>query len=127
LQKTKYIAFLLAGCLSFAAQAFTPEPAMKTAPQEATAQQLFHALRCVVCEGQSLAESDATLARQMRSEVRRMVRDGKSEADILFFFQARYGDTILMSPPVERHTYLLWSAPLLFLLIGVVLLLRRKA
>lgn len=109
-----------------AAQAFTPEPALKDAREEASAQTLFHELRCVVCDGQSLAESDATLARQMRSEIRRRVREGQSEKQIRLFFLERYGDTILMSPPLKPHTYPLWCAPLILLLMGALIVWRRK-
>jgi cytochrome c-type biogenesis protein CcmH len=108
------------------ALAFTPEPPLPNAQDEELAQSLFHELRCVVCEGQSLAESDATLARQMRSEIRRMVREGQSKPQIIGFFQQRYGDVILMSPPLTAHTYLLWATPLLLLAIGTILLWRRR-
>lgn len=108
-----------------AAHGFTPEPVLDDPAQERVAQAVFHALRCVVCDGQSLAESDATLATQMRSEIRRMAKDGQNATEISQFFQERYGDVILMSPPLQPTTYLLWAAPLLFLLIGIALL-RRK-
>jgi len=90
------------------------QPLMNVA-QEKSAHAIFRELRCVVCEGQSLAESDATLAVQMRAHVRTLVAQGKSEEEILSYFRARYGEQILLTPPMERHTALLWFAPLLLL------------
>jgi cytochrome c-type biogenesis protein CcmH len=109
-----------------ATHAFTPEHPLENPAQEAAAQSLFHALRCVVCEGQSLAESDATLARQMRSEIRRMLDRGQTESEVKTFFQTRYGDAVLMSPPLTSNTYILWGAPLILLAAGITLMLRRK-
>ncbi len=78
------------------------------AAQEKTAQALFHELRCVICDGQSIAESNATLAAQMRDHVRGLVAKGNTNADILSSFHASYGDSILMTPPVKDSTVLLW-------------------
>ncbi|MFZ4125854.1 MAG: cytochrome c-type biogenesis protein [Rickettsiales bacterium] len=123
---SKFLCSIMVFAFATWAHAFTPEPALSDAAQEAIAQRSFHQLRCVVCEGQSLAESDATLAIQMRSEIREMAKDGKSESEILAYFQQHYGDSILMTPPLNTYTYLLWSAPLLFLLVGFALLRRKR-
>lgn len=79
---------------------------------------MFNDLRCVVCEGQSVADSDAVLAAQMRAEVRELVNEGKSRDEVLAYFRERYGDDILMTPPLKPRTWLLWGAPLLLLLGG---------
>ena len=123
---SKFYIACIACLFAFASQAFTPESPLQNPAQETDAQQLFHRLRCVVCEGQSLAESDATLARQMRTEIRRMLHEEKSPEEIVHFFQSRYGDTVLMSPPLAPRTYLLWAAPLVLLVIGVALLVRGR-
>lgn len=94
------------------------------AAQEQTARTLFHELRCVVCEGQSIAESNATLAAQMRDQVRARVAKGETNAEILARFHAAYGDSILMTPPVKESTLLLWLAPLVLLGAGALLLWR---
>jgi len=94
------------------------EKPLPDATREASAQQLFHALKCVVCEGQSLADSDAQLAIQMRAKVREMLSEGKSEHEVLAFFRESYGERILMQPPLSAHTALLWLAPCLLLLGG---------
>ena len=88
------------------------------AAQEVHARSLFHELKCVVCEGQSLADSDAALAIDMRARIRHMVQEQKTDTEILAFFRARYGEKILMTPPLEAATALLWAAPLLLLAIG---------
>lgn len=124
--KFALIAILFFASTSFAAKIEQPLP---DATQEQTARTIFHELKCVVCEGQSLADSDATLAGQMRDHVRRLVREGKTEAQILDEFRQSYGDKILLTPPVEPTTILLWLAPLFLLAIGFIVVLRatRKA
>ncbi|MFZ4542048.1 MAG: cytochrome c-type biogenesis protein, partial [Rickettsiales bacterium] len=107
---------ILLGVLWFSvAQAAVIDQPLADAPKEQLARKLFRELRCVVCEGQSLAESDATLAIQMRAHVRGMVAEGKSKDEILAYFRARYGEHILLTPPMEPYTALLWLAPLLLL------------
>lgn len=122
----KIITALFVSLVAFAAHSFTPEPPLADPAREVVAQSLFHELRCVVCEGQSLAESDATLAQQMRSEIRRMLSEGQSKNDITAFFVERYGDVILMRPPLATHTLVLWAAPLLLLGCGALFLWRRR-
>lgn len=101
------------------AHAASIDQPLMDAAQEKTAHSVFRELRCVVCAGQSLAESDATLAIQMRAHVRELVAQGKTEDEILAHFRARYGDQILLTPPLEEKTALLWLAPLLLLGGGV--------
>jgi cytochrome c-type biogenesis protein CcmH len=86
--------------------------------QEQEARTLFRALRCAVCEGQSVADSDATLAAEMRAHIRTMVHEGKTPDEILTYFKNSYGDRILMQPPVAARTMLLWLAPLVLLIVG---------
>ena len=106
--------FFALAWLGSAHAASIDQPLMDTA-QEKTAHAVFRELRCVVCAGQSLAESDATLAIQMRAHVRELLAQGKTEDEILAHFRARYGDQILLTPPLEEKTALLWLAPLLLL------------
>lgn len=109
------LALLIALAWFGAAHAASIDQPLMDAAQEKTAHSIFRELRCVVCEGQSLAESDATLAVQMRAHVRTLVNEGKSEDEVLAYFRARYGEHILLTPPMERKTALLWLAPLLLL------------
>jgi cytochrome c-type biogenesis protein CcmH len=78
-------------------------------------------LRCLVCQNQTLADSDAPLAADLRREVRELAVAGKSDDDIRRFLTARYGDFVLYDPPVQRNTWLLWFGPFLLLAIGAVI------
>ena len=87
-------------------------------------------LRCLVCQNQTLAESNAPLAEDLRREVRELATAGKSDEDIRAYLVARYGDFVLYNPPVKPVTYALWFGPFLLLAAGVVVwvaLLRRRS
>lgn len=86
-------------------------------------------LRCLVCQNETIAGSNADLAKDLRREIRAMIQAGHSDQQIVDFMVARYGDFVLYRPPVKRTTLLLWAGPLLFLgigLIGLYLYLRRR-
>lgn len=80
---------------------------------------LIGELRCTVCQNQSLADSDAPLARDLRREVFTMLQDNRSDQEIRDFMVERYGDFVLYRPPVAGHTLLLWGGPVLLLLIAL--------
>jgi cytochrome c-type biogenesis protein CcmH len=84
--------------------------------------QLTEELRCLVCQNQTLADSDAPLAHDLRSEAHEMLLAGNSNDEIKQFMVERYGDFVLYRPPVQKNTYLLWLGPLLFLLGGALFL-----
>jgi len=90
--------------------------------QEDRFNQLTMELRCLVCQNQNLADSDAQLAHDLRAEVHEMLVAGKSDDEIKQFMVERYGDFVLYRPPVQKNTYLLWLAPMVLLLIGGVVL-----
>ena len=90
--------------------------------QEDRFNQLTLELRCLVCQNQNLADSDAQLAHDLRAEVHEMLVAGKSDDEIKQFMVERYGDFVLYRPPVQKNTYLLWLAPMALLLIGGVVL-----
>ncbi|MGE5739910.1 MAG: cytochrome c-type biogenesis protein, partial [Betaproteobacteria bacterium] len=85
---------------------------------------LENELRCLVCQNQTLAESNAPLAEDLRKEVRSLAVAGKSDDDIRAYLVARYGDFVLYNPPVKPTTYALWLGPFLLLAGGVVIWLR---
>jgi len=90
-----------------------------TAQQEADYNQLIDELRCLVCQNQNLADSNADLAKDLRQQVHKMlVTEKANKQQIVDFMVARYGEFVLYKPPVENHTLLLWFGPMLFLLIG---------
>jgi cytochrome c-type biogenesis protein CcmH len=91
---------------------------------------LENELRCLVCQNQTLAESNAPLAEDLRTEVRELAVAGKSDDDIRAYLVARYGDFVLYKPPVKSTTYALWFGPFLLLAGGIIVwlvVLRRRA
>lgn len=87
-------------------------------------------LRCLVCRSESIADSNAPLASDLRREVETLMRAGRSDEEIYAFMTERYGDFILLQPPVAPRTWLLWAAPVLFLAGGlavVLVVVRRRA
>jgi len=108
------IALALAANSSMAAY----EEALPDAAQETRARSLFRELRCVVCQGQSIDESNADLAADLRQIVREKIVEGESDEAIKTFLVERYGVFVLMRPPMRSDTYLLWFGPALLLLIG---------
>ena len=100
-----------------------PEPMVfENQQQEDRFNQLTLELRCLVCQNQNLADSDATLAHDLRREVHEMLMAGQSNEQIKQFMVERYGDFVLYRPPVQTNTYLLWFAPVLILLGGGLIL-----
>ena len=95
--------------------------------QAAQFQGLLKELRCLVCQNQDLADSNAGLAKDLRREVYHMVKAGQSDQDIVHYLTTRYGDFILFKPPVKSLTLLLWFGPGLFLLLGLLIFLRTIA
>jgi cytochrome c-type biogenesis protein CcmH len=101
----------------------TPEPLVfETPQQEERFNELTLELRCTVCQNQALADSDATLAHDLRRKVHEMLLMGKTNDEIKQYMVDRYGDFVLYRPPVQQNTYLLWLAPLGMLLIGALIL-----
>jgi len=82
-------------------------------------------LRCLVCQNQTLADSNAPLAVDLRNQVREQLKSGKSERDVIDFLVARYGDFVLYRPPLQANTVLLWLGPFLLLAAGLALLVWR--
>ncbi len=87
---------------------------------EMQARDIGQSLRCVVCQNQSINESDAPLADDMRKLIRKQLGAGKSKAEIINYMQDNYGDFVLLKPPVQSNTYILWFGP--FLLLALLLI-----
>ena len=104
-----------AAALALAAGAALAQPAADEAFEQRL-KRLETDLRCLVCQNQTLADSNAPLAEDLRREVRELALAGKSDAEIRAFLVARYGDFVLYKPPVKESTWLLWFGP--FLLLG---------
>lgn len=109
----------------------TPAPTMAADPAlEAEVHELAHKLRCLVCQNQSIAESNAPLAVDLRNQVREQLAAGRSKSEILDYLVARYGDFVLYEPPLKATTLLLWGGPAVLLLAaagGLAYRLRTRA
>jgi len=105
------------------ALAIDPLP-FKDRAEEVRFQNLTKQLRCLVCQNQDLADSDADLAKDLRKQVYEMMQSGKSDAEIKDYLVARYNDFVLYDPPVKPGTWLLWFSPFAFVLIGVFVVAR---
>jgi cytochrome c-type biogenesis protein CcmH len=118
-------AMLLAGPV----MAVVPEEQMSDPVLEARARAISRDLRCVVCQNQSIDDSDAPLAADLRAIVRERLAAGDSDQEAIAYIVDRYGNFVLLKPPLEGQTLLLWFAPLLVLIpggLGVALYLRRR-
>jgi cytochrome c-type biogenesis protein CcmH len=115
---------LLLVCLSGMVSATTIEAYHFDDPEkEARYKDLIDELRCLVCQNQNLADSNAELAQDMRRLTYEMVQEGKSEEDIVTFMVQRYGDFVMYRPPFRRSTALLWIGPFIFLGVGLLALI----
>ena len=128
LRRIACIALLLM-CGTLAAQAIDPLP-FKDHAEEVRFQKLTGELRCLVCQNENLADSNADLARDLRHEVFEQMQAGKSDAQIKQYLVDRYSDFVLYDPPVKASTLLLWFGPLVILLAGagvVVFTVRKRS
>ena len=115
-----FVAVMIAGCP--AAHAVQPDEIMPDAAKEARARDLSRELRCMVCQNQSIDDSDAPLARDLRLLVRERIATGDSDSQVIDFLVARYGEFVLLKPRLNSHTWLLWFLTPLALATGGIAL-----
>jgi cytochrome c-type biogenesis protein CcmH len=118
-------ALLLLALLAAPLVAKEAAPAAADPVLEKRVMALAEELRCLVCQNQTLAESNAPLAEDLRNQVRERMRKGESDREVVDFLVERYGDFVLYRPPLKATTVLLWFGPLLLLVGGLAVLLRR--
>ncbi len=121
------IALLCCAQIAFAIDSEVPftDPAL-----QARYETLIHGFRCLVCQDETVADSDADLAADFRRQIHAMVEQGKSDTDIKAYMVERYGNYVLYNPPVQTSTWLLWGGPFILLAIGllvVAVVVRRRA
>ena len=121
MRKLAAIFFLLAALTP--ALAVQPDEMLKDPALEARARELSSQLRCMVCQNQSIDDSDATLARDLRILLRERIAAGDSDAAVVDFLVARYGEFILLKPRFNPHTLILWLAPVAALIAGAFVVL----
>lgn len=113
-------ALVCAAVASGSALAVQPEEMLKDPKLEARARDLSRELRCMVCQNQSIDESEAPLARDLRLLVRERLTKGDTDPQVLDFLVARYGEFVLLKPPLEGRTIILWALPPVALLAGAI-------
>ena len=99
-----------------------PEEFLQNPKQELKARNISKNVRCLVCQNQSIDESAAPLAKDLRVLIRKKVKEGHTENEIYKFLTDRYGDFILLKPPFKKTTFMLWFLPFVFLAIGIFIL-----
>ena len=129
-QMNKLIVLLASLLLSVSLVAKEAAPLAEDPAVEKRLVNIAEELRCLVCQNESLAGSQADLAKDLREEVRGLIKSGQSDAEVKEFLVSRYGDFVLYRPQVKPVTYALWAGPFILLLIGVVALvsyLRKRS
>ena len=109
--------------------AVEPEEMLEDPTLEARARDISAELRCLVCQNQSIDDSDAQLAKDLRILVRARLTEGDSDDDVMSYIVSRYGDFVLLKPPLNSSTYVLWYGPIVIVCIGLfvlVMMFRRK-
>ncbi|HEY6229647.1 MAG TPA: cytochrome c-type biogenesis protein [Pyrinomonadaceae bacterium] len=119
-----YLVILVLACtvLAFAKEA---QPSAADPVLEERVMKLSKELRCLVCQNETLADSRADLAEDLRGQIREQMKAGKSDKEIVSYLTDRYGKFILYNPPVDPTTYLLWFGPFVLLLAGLTILFRH--
>ncbi|CEI85470.1 cytochrome c-type biogenesis protein CcmH [Ehrlichia minasensis] len=119
------LVFILTFTLSFSsAYAFSIDQKLTNNDMELRAINLFKIVRCLICSGESIYESQSQLAYDMRSMIRNKIQNGYNDNQIITELQNYYGNQIIINPPYNSYTYLLWILPALIFIIGIVLLVK---
>ena len=101
--------------------AFNPEEKLNNDEYESRARIISKNIRCLVCQNQTIDDSNAELAQDIRKLIRNQITEGKTDREVQEFLVSRYGDFILMNPPMKLETALLWLAPLILISIGILI------
>jgi len=124
--KLRFLVALIALLIAPLAFAVQPDEVMKDPAQEARARELSAQLRCLVCQNESIDESEASLAKDIRLLIRERIAQGESNDQVKDFLVSRYGDFILLKPPLKPETIVLWFGPPAMLVIGAFFVLRAS-
>ena len=127
---TKILIVIITICLNqfFANSSFTVEPdeILQNQKQELRARSISKNIRCMICQNQSIDESNAPLAKDLRLLIRRKIKEGKKDQEIYNFLTDRYGDFILLKPALKLNTLVLWFFPLVFFAVGIFIVLSHN-
>jgi cytochrome c-type biogenesis protein CcmH len=100
-----------------------PDEVLENKKQELRARDISKNIRCMVCQNQSIDESNSPLAKDLRILIRNKIKEGNKDEEIYKFLTDRYGDFILLNPPFKLNTFALWSLPFIFFIIGILIVL----
>jgi len=120
----KIVLFLMVFGFSMSVKAIDNGPVFEDPVMQSKYEQLISEIRCLVCQNQSIKDSNVFLAVDLRNEIRRLLENGRSESDIKKFLVDRYGDFVLYQPPLNEKTFLIWFSPLLLLLAGSIIVIK---
>jgi cytochrome c-type biogenesis protein CcmH len=121
--KNFFIIFILIYCINpLILKAIEPEEILSNSAFENRARNLSKGIRCLVCQNQTIDDSDSELAKDLRSIIRKKIVQGDTDDEINKFLVDRYGNFILMKPPINKKTMVLWLSPLVLALLGIVII-----
>ena len=120
----KIVLFLMVFGFSVSVKAIDNGPVFEDPVMQSKYEQLISEIRCLVCQNQSIKDSNVFLAVDLRNEIRRLLEIGRSESEIKQFLVDRYGDFVLYQPPLNEKTFLIWFSPLLLLLAGGIIIIK---
>ena len=103
-----------------------PDEFLENSQQELRARNISKNIRCLVCQNQSIDDSSAPLAKDLRILIRKKIKDGRTDDDIYNFLSERYGDFILLKPPFKINTFFLWILPFVFFGVGIIIILHHN-
>jgi len=121
-----FITFLLVQLVSNTSYSIEPEEILKNKKQELRARSISKNIRCMICQNQSIDDSNSSLAKDLRILIRNKIIEGKKDEEIYNYLTNRYGDFILLKPPFKLITLVLWLLPFIFFVLGVWILFRHN-
>ena len=127
--KKSFIIFLvirMTQFISYGASSVEPDEIMQNKKSESRARNISKNIRCMICQNQSIDDSNAPLAKDLRILIRNKIKEGKNDKEIYKFLTDRYGDFILLKPPFKLSTLALWCFPFIFFIIGIFLFFSNK-
>ena len=106
--------------------AVEPDEILSNQKQELRAREISKNIRCMVCQNQSIDDSSSSIARDLRILIRNKIEEGKEDKEIYKFLTERYGDFILLKPPLKNNTIILWFLPFVFFIVGIFIILNHN-
>ena len=120
------ISFFLIHIILGNSNALEPDEILNDQSQELRARKISKNIRCMICQNQSIDDSSSPIARDLRILIRKKIEDGSEDKEIYKFLSDRYGDFILLKPPLKSNTLALWFLPLIFFIIGIFIILNHN-